>query len=362
MKKTLLILVFVVIAILITLLVVKKNKNKKTNFRIVKVRMGEVTEKAIAIGQIVPRQDISIKSKIRGILKKKYVEVGDRVDIGTPLMEVNPDPTPIEYMQAKRKVEIAKVSMDNAETECKRSGQLHEKSWVSQQEFDDCKQAFDEASLRYEMARENFDLISKGTVKVEGNNVDNIIRSPIKGMILELLVDVGDPVVPLTTYQAGTALMTVADMTDLVFKGTVDEIDVGKIKEGIPAVITAGAMPDKKILGTISEISPKAKREANATLFKIEIELSDINTFGLRAGYSATANIIIASVTNAPVIPERLIFYSNDFAYVEVCKDEKLKIIKSQKIKTGLSDGMSTEIKNGLNEGDKIIERLKKTW
>jgi len=362
MKKKLLIFGITALAAAISFWVVNERKVKDRNFKLVPVQRGNVTEKAIAIGQIVPRQDISIKSKIRGILKKKYVEVGDKVDIGTPLMEVNPDPTPIEYMQAKRKVEIAKVAMDNAKTECQRSGQLRQKKWVSQQEYDDCKQAFDEAELRYEMARENFDLISKGTVKVEGNNVDNIIRSPIKGTILELLVDVGDPVVPLTTYQAGTPLMTVADMTDLIFKGTVDEIDVGKISEGIPAIITAGALPDKKILGTISEISPKAKREANATLFKIEIKLSDTNTFGLRAGYSATANIIIASTTNVPVVPERLIFYSNDFTYVEVCEDEDLQIIKPRKIETGLSDGMSTEIKSGLNEGDKIVERLKKDW
>jgi HlyD family secretion protein len=278
MKKIFLIFGIIALVIAVAFFVVKKRKAKTKNFKLVSVQRGDVTEKAIAIGQIVPRQDISIKTKIRGILKKKYVEVGDLVDIGTSLMEVNPDPTPVEYMQAKRKVEIAKVAMDNAETECKRSSQLRKQKWVSQQEYDDCKQAFDEAELRYEMARENFDLISTGTVKVEGSKVDNIIRSPIKGTILELLVDVGDPVVPLTTYQAGTPLMTVADMTDLIFKGTVDEIDVGKIEEKVPAIITAGALPDKKLFGAISEISPKAKREANATLFGIEIEFSSSNS------------------------------------------------------------------------------------
>ena len=362
MKKIFLIFGVIALVIAAAFFVVKKRKAKTKNFKLVSVLRGDVTEKAIAIGQIVPRQDISIKSKIRGILKKKYVEVGDKVDIGTSLMEVNPDPTPIEYMQAKRKVEIAKVAMDNAETECKRSEKLREKKWVSQQEYDDCKQAFDEAGLRYEMARENFDLISTGTVKVEGSKVDNIIRSPIKGTILELLVDVGDPVVPLTTYQAGTPLMTVADMTDLIFKGTVDEIDVGKIEEEIPAIITAGALPDKKIYGKISEISPKAKREANATLFKIEIEFSSSNLPGLRAGYSATAKIIIDQATNVPIIPERLILYSNDLSYVEICNDKKSKIIEVKEITTGLSDGMSTEIKTGLNEGDSIVERLKKEW
>ena len=156
--------------------------------------------------------------------------------------------------------------------------------------------------------------------------------------------------------------MTVADMSDLIFKGTVDEIDVGKIREGIPATITAGALPDEKIVGTVTEISPKAKREANATLFNIEIEFSATNSVFLRAGYSATAKIIIAQTNNVLVIPERLIFYSNDFAYVEICTDKDKLKFENRKIVTGISDGMTTEIKNGVRKDELVVERIKKEW
>ncbi|RLD11038.1 MAG: hypothetical protein DRI44_04515 [Chlamydiae bacterium] len=359
MKKSIAIILFIFIAAIAAVILINKKKSQKINFKIIEIHRGNVTEKAIAIGQIVPRQDISIKAKIRGILKKKFIEVGDIVDINTPLMEVNPDPTPIEYMQAKRKMEIAKVAMDNAEVECNRTEQLNKHKWASQQEYDDCRQLFDETKLRYEMARENFELISKGKIEMAGIKIDNVIRSPIKGTVLELLVDVGDPVVPLTSYQAGTPLMTVADMTDLIFKGTVDEIDVGKIKLAIPAIITAGAIPDTKIHGKVTLISPKAKKEANSTLFNVEIEFSDTNIPNLRAGYSAIAKIVIAETNNVPIIPERLVYYSNDLTYTDVCVDNDAKIFKPKKIVTGLSDGMSTEIKNGLNDGDLIVEYLK---
>jgi len=355
MKKTFIIILLIIIAVVVAAIIINKKESKKNNFRLVPVKLGEVTVKAIAIGQIVPKEDISIKSKIRGILKKKFVKVGDIVEINAPLMEVNPDPTPVEFMQAKRKMEIAKVAMDNAETECIRSKQLHENKWASQQEYDDCQQLFDESKLRFDMAKENFDLISKGTIELAGQKIDNIIRSPINGTVLEFLVDQGDPIVPLTSFQEGTPLMTVANMNELIFKGTVDEIDIGKIEEGVPAKLKAGALPDCDIEGMISEISPKAKMEENATLFGIEIKIVSTNSLKLRAGYSATAKIIIDQTNNVLTIPERLIFYSNDMSYVEVQLQNNETEIRL--VKTKLSDGITTEIESGLKENEKVIER-----
>jgi len=357
MKK--IIIIVIIIAIAGFIYFKSKNGKSKSKIRLTPVVRNEVIEKAIAIGQIVPKQDISIKSKIRGILKKKFVEVGDVVKADAPLMEVNPDPTPVEFMQAKRQMEIARVAMDNAEIELGRSKQLRDNKWASQQEYDDCQQLYDETTLRFEMARENFDLISKGKIEMAGQKIDNIIRSPIAGTILDFLVDVGDPIVPLTSFQAGTPLMTVADMTTLIFEGTVDEIDVGKLREGISARIIVGALPDDEINGVVDKISPKAKREANSTLFDIEIKLSITNIVELRAGYSATARVVIAKTNNVLTIPERLIFYSNNVSYVEISNNKNSEETEIVSVTTGLSDGMITEIKTGLKENDLIVERLK---
>lgn len=358
MKKFIIIIIVIVVAAFFFFKTKKSKENLKIKFT--PVKRNEVVEKAIAIGQIVPEQDISVKSKIRGILKKKFVDVGDIVKVDAPLMEVNPDPTPIEFMRAKRQMEIARVAMDNSERDCHRSKKLLDGKWASQQEYDDCKQEFDDVKLRFEMAKENFDLITKGKIEMADQKIDNIIRSPISGTVLEFFVDEGDPIVPLTSSQAGTPLMTVADMTTLIFEGTVDEIDVGKIKEGVSARIIMGALPDEKITGVVERISPKAKRENNSTLFDIEIILSNTNQISLRAGYSATARIIIAKATDVLTVPERLIFYSNDVSYVEISKNKKTGETKIAHVETGLSDGMVTEIKTGLKESDLIVERVKK--
>ena len=104
---------------------------------------------------------------------------------------------------------------------------------------------------------------------MSNRDIDSLIKSPIAGIVLSQSVFQGDPVVPLTNFQPGTELCSLADMASLLFKGTVDEIDVGKIADGMAAEIQIGALPDAKIPGHVDRIFPKAKKEGNATLFDI---------------------------------------------------------------------------------------------
>jgi len=252
-------------------------------------------------------------------------------------------------------MELCEIALTNSCQDYERAEKLYNQKWISDHELENIKQVFDEKKLEFKLAQENFHLISKGKIELADKEIDNVIKSPVEGTILELLVDEGDPVVPLTTYQEGTPLMTIADMKELIFKGTVDEIDIGKIEEGVSARLIAGALPDFVMEGIISEISPKAKREENTTLFDIEIKIISTNALKLRAGYSATAEIIIDKTNNVLTIPERLIFYSNDMSYVEVQLQEKKTEIRL--VKTKLSDGITTEIEAGLKENEKVIER-----
>ena len=185
--------------------------------------------------------------------------------------------------------------------------------------------------------------------------VDNTIRSTITGTVLAKLVEEGDPIVPLTSYQAGTDLMSLAYMDDLVFRGTVDEIDVGKLKIGLPVEIKIGAIPNDTIRGYLDEISPKARKEEGSTLFDIKIKLTKIGNSFLRAGYSSNANIIINRKDSILLIPERLVKISDTSSTVE--RQDSLGIITTLNIKTGLSDGINIEVIDGLKEGDLLVER-----
>ncbi len=328
---------------------------KDDAFKTVPVERGEIVDKALAVGKIDPKLEISVKSKIGGIVKKIYVDIGEKVKVGDPLFDIGPDPTPIEFAEAKRDVEIKQVAFDNASREFDRVKSLREKNLVSPQDFDSKQAQFDQASLVLQLAQEKLSLIDSGKSTVADREVSNIIRSPISGTVLSRLVEEGDPVVPLTSYQAGTDMMTLAKMDDLVFKGNVDEIDVGKLHEGMPAEIEIGAISGQKFGGKLTKISPKAHKEEGSTLFEVEITIDSSGSQFLRAGYSANADIVITKKENILLIPERLIKTKDSASYVEI--QDTNKVVSTRDIQTGLSDGIKIEITDGLKEGELVVER-----
>jgi len=354
-KKIIIIGVIVVFVGGFLFLLLKGSGKKENTITTVKVEKGKIVDKALAIGRIEPENQIAVKSKISGIVKKVFVEMGDLIKKGEPLVEISPNPTPLEFAEAKRRVEIDSVGYENLRREYERTQELLRKKLISQQEFDQTSRNFREAELRLKLSQERFSLIEKGKTNIGNRKIESVIKSPIGGTVLERKVNVGDPVVPLTSYQAGTELFALANMNDLIFRGTVDEIDVGKLKEGIPADLKIGALPNDTIGGILHKISPKAKLEENTTLFDVEIKITQMGEKMLRAGYSANADIIINQKKDVLVIPERLIEFREDTTFVEI-KDSEGEIAKKE-IKTGLSDGINMEVTEGLKEGDEVVER-----
>ncbi len=353
MKKVLIILGIVIAVAVAAYLAFGSAKDEQNGLKIVEVTKGNIIDKALAVGQLEPRREIQIKSKISGIVKTLHVDIGEGVKAGEPLLTVAPNPTPLEYAEAKRYLELAQVDFDNAEMIFQRKKQMHDKNLISREEFDINKAQYSESKLRLQLAEEKFDLLQKGAT---GNDKNvNTIVAPIDGTVLEKLVNEGDPVVPLTSYQAGTPLLTLAPMEELVFKGTVDEIDVGKLEEKMIAELKVGALPNAKLTGKLSKISPKAIKRDNTTLFDLEIEITDIGDEVLRAGYSANADIIISKKDSVLVIPERLVTFAGDTARVEL--QDSLGNISFVDIKVGLSDGLNIEVVEGLSLNDKIVER-----
>jgi HlyD family secretion protein len=325
-------------------------------FKTVAVTRGPVVEKALAVGSIGPKQEIAVKSKIPGIVKTSYREVGDEIRSGDPLFDIVPDPTPLELTEARRALEIARNAHDQARKAYDRMKTLQDQGIVSSEDWEQAEKNVLEAEIRLNLASEKLALTEKGRVQSKQLIVESVIRAPIDGMVLELLVHEGDPVVPLTSFQAGTALTSLADMSRLVFKGTVDEIDVGKLHEGMPARIKVGALPDANVEGRVYKIAPKSKSEEGATLFGIEIELLPTEGVLLRAGYSANADIVVKEKQNTLLIPERLVAFDDGEASVEIPGGPDEEPTK-QIIEVGLSDGINIEVLEGLKEGDLVVER-----
>jgi HlyD family secretion protein len=321
----------------------------------VKVTKGNIVEKALAVGTIEPENEISIKSKVSGAVSRIYADAGTYVKAGQPLLEVRPEPTPLELAEAKRGVEMAQVELDNTTKDRVRQESLVKKQLISNKEYEDFQRKYEEGELRLNIAKERLALLESGKIKIGTTEIESIVKAPIDGFVLSKTVEVGDPVTPLTTYQEGTVLMKMANMERLIFKGTVDEIDVGKLKEGMEAEIKVGALPTDKVMGKLSKISLKAEKKENATVFPIEIAVPKTSNTTLRAGYSANANVIIQKKDSVLVIPERVVTFRNDSAFVKVAlggdkQEERL-------VKTGLSDAISIEILSGLSLGDEVFEK-----
>jgi HlyD family secretion protein len=337
--------------------VARGSEGDDTGPTLVEVERGTIVDKALATGQIVPEEEISVKSQISGIVKECFVKVGDPVRPGQPLVTIIPDPTPLQVTEAERNVELAEVAHNRARADFERAQRVFEAGLSPREQLDAVEEAFEETRIQLELSRERLALLREGKIQRPQGGVDSVIRAPAAGTILERLVDPGDPVVPLTTFQEGTPLATIADMGELIFKGTVDEIDVGKLTEGLPVRIEIGALPSAEVSGRLRMIAPKAKEEEGSTLFDVEVEIEESGAAVLRAGYSANANIIIQEKSDVLVLPERLLQFEDDATFVELPGPTPEAEPERQAVKIGLSDGINVEIAEGLAEGDKVVER-----
>ncbi len=356
--KTLLLLL-VLVAAAAGLYALTRSGKGDGDLKLVTVEKGSITEKALAVGQIQPRQKFSIKSKISGIVKRCMVNVGDRVRAGDPLLEIAPDPTPQELTDVDRQLDSTNASLDRAKADYDRAQQLAKDGVLPKSDLDVKREAYELAKVAVDRAAQNRDLTRNGRITTETINMESIIRAPAAGTVLSRSVNPGDPVVPLTSYQPGTELAAIADMSDLIFKGTVDEIDVGKLHSGMTARIKVGALPTDIVTGKVSRIAPQAQQKEGATLFDVEIELEPTSNITLRAGYSANADLIIREVKDVPTIPERVVIFEDGGkkTFVELPAANAKEPPKKVAVKLGVSDGLTTQVTDGLAVGTKVVER-----
>jgi HlyD family secretion protein len=246
----------------------------------------------------------------------------------------------------------------HAQREAERQRALQERGLISAQERETADRRYAEASLQQRMAREKLQLLEQGSIRGAGG-VESVVRAPIDGFLLQKNIEVGDPVVPLSSYQEGTVLMTMANMERLLFRGTVDEIDVGRLAEGMPVEVKIGALPGAKLSGRVHRISLKAQKQESATTFPVEIALDAADGVTLRAGLSANADVIIQKREGVLVVPERVVTFEDGGAWVQVARADGTS--EKRVVRTGLSDAIQVEVLEGLKEGERVLEKAEKS-
>lgn len=331
----------------------------------VSVTQGDIVEEAQAIGFIKPRHSITVKSQIDGIVAEIYHWEGEYVTKGTPLFKITPTPSPTQYAIAKEELAEAEAIERSAKKNSDRFDTALEKGYITPRygDYIIAKREYEAAKLKRVLAAQKLALLEQGSTIVGGKPIANVVVSPVDGYILTRSVDIGDPVISLSSAQASTALFSIANMSDLMFQGSVDESDAAKVRLNSPAIITVGAMSDVKITGILSRIALQADSTSTDSTspfsvgFKAEVtDLNIPNHIALRSGYSATANIKIQEAKNTLLLPERVIQFDQDKPYV-LLPTKDMKNPKRQPIEIGLTDGINAQIIKGLSVGEAVLDK-----
>lgn len=317
----------------------------------VTVRKGSLTRYAMAVGRVEARIEATVKAVEGGVLTNSLVQLGDWVEAGQALVEVRPILTDGQRLAAKRRLQ----ALREAETSVQEFQQGRNLLGWGMRWFQggaSLDRMLRGAQRSRQDAEAELERLLQGRVEVDGHKLDFLVRAPIGGQVIDVPVSVGEPIVPSSSFGSGTPLMVIADMARPVFRGTVEEVEVARLEAGMAAEITLGARPNESLNGRLSEISLRARRLNQSVVFPIEIEVEVPQTWSLRSGFSAVAKIKIDARENILVIPERMISFRGEQAFVLRLNQQGDP--EQREVELGLSDGLTVEILNGLQEGDRI--------
>lgn len=330
----------------------KKSEKKPEKFKVESPKVMNIIKKTVATGAVVPRKEIDIKPRVSGIIEEVYVEAGQMIKSGDMIAKVKIIPNMVNLNEAESRLNRSKIGFDNAKIEYERVKKLYEQKVVSLADYQRAELNYNNAKEDVEAADNNLQLIKKGTSKALGSAANTVVRATISGMVLNVPVKEGNSVIESNTFNEGTTIATIADMSDMIFQGKVDESEVGKIKVGMDLIVTIGAIESDKYDASLEYISPKGIEEDGAIQFEIKAAMKLKTGTFIRAGYSANADIVLDRRDNVLAIPESLLSFDKDKAYVDL--ETTPQIFKKHYIKTGLSDGINIEVLSGLDKSAKI--------
>ena len=341
----------------------QKSRPKEIVYNEFTPKMEDIRKTTIITGKIEPRDEVNVKPQISGIITDIYKEAGQYVQQGEVIAKVKVIPDMSQLSSAEARVRLADINLQQAKVDYDRVKALYDKSLISADEYDKTSQKLKQAKEEVHAAQDALQVVRDGVSKSNASASSTLIRSTISGTILDVPVKKGNSVILSNTFNDGTTIASVANMNDLIFRGNIDETEVGQLVAGMPMKITIGALQDLKFDAALEYVSPKAVESNGANQFEIKAAVSvptGSSTSGgkagtLRSGYSANAEIVLAQAQKVLTIPESAIEFSGDSTFVYIIKGtDKQKTYERKQVVTGLSDGVNIEIKKGLGREDKV--------
>ncbi len=329
-----------------------KSRPEKVEYQEIEATVATIRKTSVVTGKIEPRNEVNIKPQINGIISELYKEAGEQVKENEIIAKLKVIPDMTSLSSAESRVRLSELNLKQAKTDYEREKALYDKKLVSAEEYDKIVQAYDQAKEERAAAQDALEVIRDGVSSTNATGSSTLVRSTITGLILDIPVKVGNSVIQANTMNDGTTVATVANMSDLIFDGDIDETEVGLLSEGMNILITIGALPDYSSEATLEYISPKAVESNGANQFEIKAAVKVNDQYKIRSGYSANAEVVLQEAKDVVSIPESCLEFDGDDSYVYL-KGAEQEYVRTA-VTTGLSDGVNIEIKSGLKAGDKV--------
>ncbi|HEY7883825.1 MAG TPA: efflux RND transporter periplasmic adaptor subunit [Cellvibrionaceae bacterium] len=313
-----------------------------------------IINKTVATGKVIPRREVNVTSQVSGVVEQLYVEAGQTVERGDLIAKITLAPNMLMLNNAESQLESARISLQNAEQELARQKNLMEQKLISASEYNRFLLEYNLRRESMQSAENNLLLIKEGSTK-SSDLVSNVIRATTDGMVLDIPQREGAFIVESSTYGPGSTIAVLADMTDMIFEGMIDEGEVGKIREGMDLLLDVGALDGEPFTAVLEYISPKGVQDQGTIKFQIRAAVTLQEQDFLRANYSANADIVLDRRDDVLAINERNLIIEEDKHFVEV--QTAPQQFERRQVEVGLSDGIHIEIVSGLKESDTIKRR-----
>ena len=355
MKRVVKYIVFALLAVLFVgtfVFLYKKSRPETERYNELVCTVGSIERTTVITGKIEPRNEVNIKPQINGIISELYKEAGQMVQANEVIAKLKVIPDMSQLSSAESRVRLAEINLSQAKVNYEREKALYDKDLVSADEYEQILQKYNQAVEEKAAAQDALEVIRDGVSSSNAKGSSTLVRSTITGLILDIPVKVGNSVIQANTMNDGTTVATVADMSDLIFDGNIDETEVGALVEGMPMKITIGALPEYSSTARLEYISPKAVENNGANQFEIKAAVSVVSDKMIRSGYSSNAEVVLERVEDVLTLQESALEFEADstFVYLKQAENEYRRV----GVRTGVSNGINIEIKSGLKQGDVV--------
>lgn len=341
-----------IIGVIATAIVKSQGKTKELYEEVTPTANDSIVKSTVLTGSIEPRDEILVKPNMNGIIAELNHLPGDFVQEGELIAKIQMVPDVAMVQSAAARVDAARVDLKRTEEVYKRDKSLYDQKILAKEAYETSLANYRRAKIEYSSAVEQLDLTRTGSSASTSKRNNTLVFATVTGTILEQPVKVGSRVTMANNFSEGTTVVSIADLTDLLFIGNVNESDVNNVTVGSHVTIHVGALKDKTYHAVVEYVSPKGKDTSGTILFEVKAAISGDDLSALKAGFSSNAEVEMAHKTGVLTIPEATVTYEGDKSFVFV-KGSKGQYEKKE-VTLGLSDGIKVEVLSGLT-GDETL-------